>query len=82
MQDLQDMQEKCPFSCRSLQVLQDGFPWGVTKATRIQFIDGKCQSKKWKSRKTALSSYYICLSHDLLLMPSGADTHTYTNIRG
>ena len=31
-----------------------------------------------KSHKTALSGYYTCLSCDLLLMPSGADTHTHT----
>ena len=38
--------------------------------------------KKRRRRKTTLSSYYTCFSHDLLLMPSGADTHTYTNVRG
>ena len=50
----------------------------VTKATPIQFIDSKSRIKKWTGRKTALSSYYACLSRDLLLMASGADTHTYT----
>ena len=50
----------------------------VTKATAIQFIDGKCHIKKWKSCKTALSGYYACVSHDLLLMPSGVDTHMQT----
>ena len=30
---------------------------------------------KRKSRKTALSGYYACVSCDLLLMASGADTH-------
>ena len=49
----------------------------VTKATAIQFIDGKCHIKKQKSHKTTLSGYYVCASHDLLLMPSGVDTHTY-----
>ena len=51
----------------------------VTKAMAIQFIDGKCHIKKRKSRKTALSSYYACVSRDLLLMPSGAYTHTHTH---
>ena len=51
----------------------------VTKATAIRFIDGKCHIKKQKSRKTALSGYYACVSHDLLLMPSGVDTHTHTH---
>ena len=49
----------------------------ITKATTIQFIDGKCHIKKWKSHKTALSTYYACFSCDLLLMPLGVDTHTY-----
>ena len=52
----------------------------VTKATAIQFINGKCHIKKQKSRKTALSGYYVCASRDLLLMSSGADTHTHANI--
>ena len=50
----------------------------VTKAMPIQFIDSKNHIKKWKGHKTALSGYYTCLSRDLLLMPSGADTHTHT----
>ena len=50
----------------------------VTKATPIQFINGMCHIKKQKGHKTALSGYYVCRSRDLLLMPSGADTHTYT----
>ena len=55
----------------------------VTMAAPIQFIDGKSHTKKWKGRKTALSGYYTCLSHDLLLMASGqTHTHTYTDIRG
>ena len=33
--------------------------------------------KKRRCRKTALSGYYACFSRDLLLMPLGADTHTY-----
>ena len=33
---------------------------------------------KWKSRKTALSGYYACVSRDLLLMTSGR-THTHTD---
>ena len=48
----------------------------VNKATAIQFIGGKCHIKKWKRRKTALSSYYACVSCDLLLMPLGADRQT------
>ena len=51
----------------------------VTKATAIHFIDGQCHIKKQKSRKTALSGYYACVSHDLLLVPSGADTNTHTH---
>ena len=50
----------------------------VTKATFIQFIDGKCHIKKQKGCKTALSGYYACLLRDLLLMPLGVDTHAYT----
>ena len=38
-----------------------------------------CHTKKWKSHKTALSSYYVCLSLDLLLLPSTEDTHTLTH---
>ena len=51
----------------------------VTKATPIQFIDDKCHIKKWKGCKTALSGYYACLSHDLLLMSSGADTYMFVD---
>ena len=54
----------------------------VTKAMPIQFIDSKNRIKKWRDHKTALSGYYACLSRDLLLMASGVDTHTYTNVRG
>ena len=54
----------------------------VTKATPIQFINSKSRIKKRRGCKTALSGYYTYLSHDLLLMASGADTHTYTNICG
>ena len=53
----------------------------VTKATPIPFIDSKSFVKKRRGHKTALSSYYACLSRYLLLMASGADTHTYTNVR-
>ena len=38
--------------------------------------------KKQKSLKTALSGYYLCVLHDMLLMPSGADTQTYSNVWG
>ena len=50
----------------------------VTKAMPIQFINSKSRIKKRSGRKTALSGYYTCLSHDLLLMASGVDTHTHT----
>ena len=50
----------------------------VTKAMDIQFINGKCHIKKRKSRKTALSGYYTCVSRELLLMASGANTQTDT----
>ena len=36
--------------------------------------------KKRKSLKTALSGYYACVSHDLLLMALGADTQTDRHI--
>ena len=50
----------------------------VNKVTAIQFIVGKCHVKKRKNCKTALSSYYVWLSCDLLLlMPSGADAHVH-----
>ena len=49
----------------------------VTKATAIQFIDSKCHIM---SRKTALSGYYACVSCDLLLMASGAETHMYQRV--
>ena len=51
----------------------------VTKDTAIQFINGKCHINKQESHKTALSDYYACVSRDLLLIPSGADTHTRTH---
>ena len=51
----------------------------ATKATSIQFIDGKCHIKKQEIRKMALSGYYTCLSGELLLMPLGVDTHTHTH---
>ena len=56
----------------------------VTKVTPIEFTDGKSGTKKRRGRKAALPVYYACLSRDLLLMASGADTHThtYTNVRG
>ena len=38
--------------------------------------------KKRRCHETALSGYYTCFSRDLLLMPSGVDTYTYTNVRG
>ena len=52
----------------------------VTKATPIQFIDSKSRIKERRGCKTALSGYYACLSHDLLLMALGAGTHTHTHI--
>ena len=53
----------------------------VTKATPIQFTDGKSGIKKRRGCKTALPGYYACLSRDLLLMASGADTHTHIHQR-
>ena len=53
----------------------------VTKATPIQLIDSKSCIKKWRGHKAVLSGYYACLSRDLLLMASGANTHTHTNHR-
>ena len=50
----------------------------VTKATPIQFIDSKCH-KEMENCKTALSSYYTWLSHDLLLMPFGKDTPMFAD---
>ena len=52
----------------------------VTKAKPIQFIDSKSCIKKWRGRKIALSDYYACLSHDLLLMALGRG-HTHTHQR-
>ena len=52
----------------------------VTKATPIQFIDSNICIKKQRDHKTALSGYYVCFSRDLLLMASGAETHTHTHI--
>ena len=43
----------------------------------IQFTDSKSGIKKRRGRKAALPGYYACLSRDLLLMASGADTHTH-----
>ena len=65
---------------RHLSFIWQAFTTGsVTKATPIQFTDGKSGIKKRRGRKTALSSYYACLSRDLLLTASGADTHTHTH---
>ena len=64
----------------STRLLRQAFTMGsVTKATPIQFINSKSHIKKRKDRKTALSGYYACLSRDLLLMASGADTHAHTH---
>ena len=52
----------------------------VTKAMAIQFIDSKCHIMKQKSRKTALSGYYACVSRDVLLMASRR-THTHTDVQ-
>ena len=51
----------------------------VTKATPIQFIDGRSHMKKQRCHKTALSGYYACFSRDLLLMPSGAHARTHAH---
>ena len=64
-----------------LTLLWQAFTTGsVTKAMPIQFIDGKSCIKKRKGCKTALSSYYTCLSRGLLLMASGR-THTHIHQR-
>ena len=47
----------------------------------IQFTNGKSRIKKRRGCKNALSGYYACLSRDLLLMASGADTHTHIHQR-
>ena len=66
----------------STHFLRQAFTAGsVTKATPIHFIDSKSRLKKWRVRKTALSGYYACLSRGLLLMASGADTHTHIQQR-
>ena len=44
----------------------------------FHFIDGKCHIKQIKGCKTGLTSYYACLSCELLLMPLG-QTHTYAH---
>ena len=63
-----------------LRFLWQAFTTGsVTKATPIQFTDGKSGIKKRRGCKTALSGYYACLSRDLLLTASGVDTHTHTH---
>ena len=47
----------------SKHVLQLVFTMGsVTKATPINFIDGKSRIKKRRGRKTALSGYYECVA--------------------
>ena len=53
----------------------------VTKATPIQFIDGRSYMKKRRCHKTALSGYYACFSRDLLIIPSGTGTHTHIHQR-
>ena len=62
-----------------LSLLWQAFPMhSVTKATPIQFINGRSHMKKQRCHKTSLSGYYTYFSYDLLLMPSGVDTHTHT----
>ena len=53
----------------------------VTKATSIQFIDSRSHIKKQRGHKTVLSIYYASLSHDLLLLPLGADTHIHQHLQ-
>ena len=58
------------FGRRSRQaVLLKPCPFNLSMASVI---------KKWRRHKTALSGYYSCLSHDLLLIPSRVGTHTHT----
>ena len=53
----------------------------VTKATLVQFIDGKCHIKKQKNHETALSGYYTCLSRDLLRINVLGGGHTHIHQR-
>ena len=66
-------------STQQLSVLWQVFTMhSVTKATPIQFVDGKCYHiKKQKSYKTALYDY-AWFSHDLLLIPLGVETYKHT----
>ena len=48
----------------------------VTKATPVQYINNRSHIKKWRGHIIVLSGYYACLSRDLFLMSSGAETHT------
>ena len=50
----------------------------VTKATPIQFVDGKCYHiNKQKSCKNDLCGYYVWFSHDLLLIPLGVEAYKH-----
>ena len=54
----------------------------LTKATHISFINGKCHIKKQKSYKIGLTGFYMYLSHESLVVPSGwthTHVHTYTH---
>ena len=70
---------KCESTCTLLKYFHMYFTPFLTKATAIQFINGKCHIMKRKSHKTTLSGYYTCVSRDLLLMALGTDTHTHTD---
>ena len=52
----------------------------VTKATPIHFTNDKCHVKRLRNCKTDLTSYYVCLSHKLMLMSLGMGKHTHANI--
>ena len=59
-------------------LLWQAFTMGsVSKATPIQFINGKSRIKKWRGHKASLSGYYECLSRGLLLLASETDTHKH-----
>ena len=53
----------------------------VTKAILMHFINSKSHIKKLKSRRTAFQLLRVPFSCELLLTPSGTDTHTHTNFR-
>ena len=51
----------------------------LNAAIPIHFINGKCHIKKLKNCITGLTSYYICLSCELLI-PLEVDTHRHAQM--